>query len=88
MSAEERASERGRAEGRVVEKGDGPPVGRRFRIRRWEFWLVVVLIAGALLAHAMLPRYVPNGGNAVLDRWTGTVCTRNVCYRGGRRVRP
>ena len=44
-------------------------------MRRWEWWVGIGAIVGALLVHAAIPRYElisrENGAIFRFDRWTG-----------------
>jgi hypothetical protein len=41
---------------------------------RWDLIAAAFILALALIAHAALPRYVPDGSGQILDRWSGRIC--------------
>ena len=59
-------------------------------IRRIDAYIIAVLLAIILLAHAILPRYEPMGGDSlrVVDTWTGRVCYNGCAKKKVARRKP
>ena len=57
-------------------------------IRRIDAYIIAVLLALMLLAHAILPRYRSMGSLRVLDTWTGRVCYNGCAKKKVARRKP